>query len=62
VVSAGRPGFGTRLIDRTFTQSGGHATLEFHPQGLRCAVALPLSTPEELPQLEVTTDPSQPSG
>ena len=54
-----RRGFGTRLIDRTFAQSGGRARLEFNPQGLRCVVTLPLSAPEELPQLDVTTDPSR---
>ena len=54
-----RRGFGVRLIDRTFAQSGGRARLEFKPLGLRCVVTLPLSSPEELPQLDVTTDPSR---
>lgn len=61
VVKPQRRGFGSRLIDRTFAQSGGRASLEFHPAGLRCVMALPLSTPEELPRLQVTTDPAPPS-
>jgi two-component sensor histidine kinase len=59
VIKPRRRGFGTRLIDRTFAQSGGRATLDFDPKGLCCTVTLPLSAPEELPQLDVTADPSQ---
>jgi two-component sensor histidine kinase len=52
-------GFGTRLVTRTFRQSGGRAVIEYPPEGLRCIVELPLSAPEEMPQLEITADPAQ---
>lgn len=49
VTPPGRAGFGSRLIARTFQQSGGRATPEFAPSGLRCLIEAPLSTPAELP-------------
>jgi two-component sensor histidine kinase len=45
-----RTGFGTRLIARTFGQdSGGHARIDFRPEGVQCVMSLPLSVPAELP-------------
>jgi PAS domain S-box-containing protein len=47
-----RAGFGSRLISRSFENSGGRATSEFAPDGLRCLIEAPLSAAEELPDLE----------
>jgi two-component sensor histidine kinase len=47
-----RRGFGARLISRTFgNESGGHAKLDYAPEGVRCVLQLPLSQAEELPIL-----------
>jgi PAS domain S-box-containing protein len=59
VSSPTRRGFGTRLIARSFSRSGGRAAIEYRPEGLRCIVDLPLSMPEELPQMNITTDPAR---
>lgn len=54
-----RRGFGSRLIDRSFDQSGGgRARLLYEPDGLRCILELTLSAADELPILEVQGDPS----
>jgi two-component sensor histidine kinase len=46
-------GFGTRLITRTFKpQNGGHAKVDFAPDGLRCVIDLVLSRPDEIPILD----------
>jgi PAS domain S-box-containing protein len=45
-----RTGFGTRLIARTFGQeSGGHARIDYLPQGVQCVMQLPLSVRGEAP-------------
>lgn len=54
-----RAGFGTRLLSRVFAPGEGDITLTFPPNGVRCVIALPLSTPEEIPIMAVTTDPRQ---
>jgi PAS domain S-box-containing protein len=55
-----RRGFGSRLIDRSFDQSGGgRARLLYEPEGLQCVLELTLSGPEELPILEIRGDPSK---
>jgi len=39
-----RRGFGSRLIERSFAMElGGQATMEFHPEGVRCTVDAPLT-------------------
>jgi PAS domain S-box-containing protein len=44
-----RRGFGTRLIARSFAKaSGGKATIDFAPEGVRCILELTLSEPAEL--------------
>jgi PAS domain S-box-containing protein len=48
-----RTGFGTRLIARTFSANDGRATMDYRPEGLRCVIELPLSSPEEVPILDV---------
>jgi PAS domain S-box-containing protein len=47
-----RSGFGSRLIARSFgAESGGEARIDFRPEGVRCSLKLPLSSPEELPMM-----------
>jgi two-component sensor histidine kinase len=49
-----RNGFGTRLIERSFgPESGGHAKIEYRPEGVRCVLKVPLSSEEELPMLKL---------
>jgi two-component sensor histidine kinase len=49
-----RTGFGTRLIARSFgRESGGRARLTYAPDGVRCVIELPLSSPDETPMLKV---------
>jgi PAS domain S-box-containing protein len=49
-------GFGSRLIARSFGQeSGGEAAIEYLPGGVRCTIHLPLSGPEEIPMLDVSS-------
>ena len=50
VTPPARTGFGTRLIARTFGQeSGGQARIDYLPQGVQCAMQLPLSVSGEEP-------------
>jgi two-component sensor histidine kinase len=35
-------GFGTTLIQRALNSSGGHATISYPRNGLRCEIYLPL--------------------
>ncbi len=50
VTPPARTGFGTRLIARTFGQeSGGQARIDYLPQGVQCAMQLPLSVSGEVP-------------
>ena len=49
VAPPSRQGFGTRLLARTFGDSGGRTKLDFAPTGVRCVIELPLSTSEETP-------------
>jgi PAS domain S-box-containing protein len=54
VVPPASSGFGTRMISRTFSpQNGGRAHIDYAPDGLRCSLDLRLSTPEEIPILDV---------
>jgi PAS domain S-box-containing protein len=56
VVTPRRSGFGSRLIARSFGQeSGGEAAIEYLPDGVRCTINLPLSGPEEIPMLDVSS-------
>lgn len=52
-----REGFGTRLLSRIFASTGGEVTLTYPPEGARCVIDLPLSSPEEEALLEITNDP-----
>jgi len=52
-----RQGFGTRLLDRIFAEGGGQAVTDFAPEGVRCAMSLPLLQAEAAPMLKVTQDP-----
>ena len=39
VVTPERRGFGTRMIERgLFAEFDGHASVEFHPDGLACSI------------------------
>lgn len=50
-----REGFGTRLLKRSFGHdSSGDATLAFDPAGLRCVIALELSSAAEFPIFDPT--------
>jgi PAS domain S-box-containing protein len=52
-----QPGFGTRLISRSFSrESGGKANIDFRREGLRCVIELPLSGPEEIPILDLSRE------
>jgi PAS domain S-box-containing protein len=43
VVSPRKRGFGTRLLERAIAHElGGRPTLEFHPDGVHCSMAIPL--------------------
>jgi PAS domain S-box-containing protein len=56
VATPRRSGFGSRLIARSFGQeSGGEAAIEYLPDGVRCTINLPLSGPEEIPMLDVSS-------
>jgi PAS domain S-box-containing protein len=58
VAAPSRSGFGTRLIARHFgRESGGSATLEFAPAGLRCVIELPLSDAEKVEMLDLRSGP-----
>jgi two-component sensor histidine kinase len=52
-----RQGFGSRLLSRVFGEVGGSARQEYLPEGLRCVISLPLSTPDETVMLDVPQDP-----
>lgn len=54
-------GFGSRLLSRIFSSGGGEVTLSYPAEGARCAITLPLSSPEEVPQMAVTRDPRRKS-
>ncbi|MDP3658687.1 sensor histidine kinase [Phenylobacterium sp.] len=50
-----RRGFGSRLISRSFGEDGGgEARIEFHADGVRCGVHLPLITPAEMEMMDPT--------
>ncbi|WP_159719055.1 PAS domain S-box protein, partial [Geminicoccus flavidas] len=38
-----RKGFGTTMIEHSFSGGGEHSSLEFHSDGVRCEIELPLS-------------------
>jgi PAS domain S-box-containing protein len=59
VASPTREGFGARLLRRIFAPGDGELSLTFAPRGVTCAIALPLSLPEEVPELVVTKDPAK---
>ena len=42
VTAPDRTGFGTRLLKSAFAPARGHATLEYHPDGVECVVSLRL--------------------
>lgn len=47
-------GFGTRLIARAFAgNTGGRASIDYRPEGLRCVIELALSQPDEIPTLDI---------
>lgn len=54
VETPSRRGFGSRLIERSLAaDGGGQARMEFDPEGLRCTIAMALSSPAEAPVLDV---------
>ena len=57
VTPTANEGFGTRLLARVFASTGGTVRLTYPPEGARCAITLPLTSPEELPHMDVTGDP-----
>lgn len=48
VVSPQRRGFGSRLIARSFGDTGGDASITYAAAGVSCSVRLPLITPPEI--------------
>ena len=52
-----RNGFGARLLQRVFAESGGSARLDYDPAGLLCVINLPLSSHTEIPIMEIPQDP-----
>jgi two-component sensor histidine kinase len=46
VGTPGRPGFGSRLIDRAVERSGGAAELHFEPDGVHCEIRMNLAARE----------------
>jgi PAS domain S-box-containing protein len=46
VVPPARQGFGTRMIERALKGDGGSAVLDFRPEGLVCAMRIPLDSPQ----------------
>lgn len=59
VMAPTREGFGARLLGRIFAPGDGELSLTFPPRGVQCAIALPLSSPEEVPEMVVTNDPAK---
>lgn len=49
-------GFGARLLARIFAPAG-EALLTYPPEGVRCTITLALSSPDELPRMDVEGDP-----
>jgi PAS domain S-box-containing protein len=54
-----RTGFGSRLISRSFAELQGHAAVEYRPEGVRCVVSLYLSSPAEIPLLDLVGWPAR---
>jgi two-component sensor histidine kinase len=44
-----RKGFGSRLLDVSLRNNGGHVEGEFHPDGFRARITFPAARPERRP-------------
>lgn len=54
-----REGFGMRLLSRIFAPGDGQVSLTYPPSGVQCAIALPLSSPDEIPPMQGSGDPTR---